>query len=62
ISFSDHQQYQIDVMNTMGQVVSTLNDVTVNGEITTDQLAAGIYFVKARGADGKVINQKLVIN
>lgn len=62
ISFNDQQKYQIDVLNTMGQVVSTLSDVTFNGEIATDKLAAGIYFVKATGADGKSLNQKLVIN
>ncbi len=64
ISMSKTSQVQIDVMNTIGQIVKTVSTSANVGEnniaINLDGLASGVYMVNVKAGDAKT-TKKLVI-
>lgn len=51
---------QIDILNQVGQVVQTLNEVGVNNKVDIYMLRSGVYFVVAKTEQG-VICEKLIV-
>lgn len=54
-------EFNLELRNFNGQLVSSLKNCTENAEINTDQLSAGIYFVKVNNGKGKQVLRKLVL-
>ena len=51
----------IEICNLLGGVVYEMQNCSNNNVISTENMPAGSYFVRARMADGKVITKKIII-
>jgi len=51
----------IEICNLLGGVVYEMQNCSNNNVISTENMPAGSYFVRARMADGKVVTKKVVV-
>lgn len=51
----------IEICNLLGGVVYEMQNCSNNNVISTENMPAGSYFVRARMADGKVVTKKIII-
>ena len=52
---------EIQICNLLGGVVYEMQNCSNNNVISTENMPAGSYFVRARMADGKVVTKKIIV-
>ena len=52
---------EVQICNLLGEVVYEMQQCNGNNIISTENMSAGSYFVRARMADGKVVTKKIVV-
>ncbi|MPM59689.1 hypothetical protein SDC9_106535 [bioreactor metagenome] len=57
---TDETPSQISILNITGQVVQTINPVSAQTNIATNQLPSGVYFVKVN-SNNRIITRKFII-
>lgn len=60
VTIQDNGVFNVELATSTGQVLSTLKNVTGQATIQRNNLAAGLYYVVIRNAEGKFQAQKLI--